>query len=162
MALLIISKLASVNGRCREAQAKKRLSLRMHVRQKKNRSGTISVVIVSKAHSIYREVKSFGTSDSEEKVSVLLQEAENWLHSHGGQQELDFEDFKGRELEETERVIKLKGRELSVGKVLDTAKTITAIRVNMPENRKVYTKTLFLTEKHQALKPLFELEKQGK
>jgi transposase len=77
----------------------------MHVRRKKNRSGSISVVVVSKAHGRYREVKSFGSSDSQEKISVLVQEAENWLRSYEGQQELDFEDSKGRELEETARVI---------------------------------------------------------
>jgi len=58
---------------------------------------------------------------------------------------------------ELERIIKLKGIELSAAKVLEAAKTITTIRVNMPENNKVYTKTLFLTEKHQTIKPLFEL-----
>ena len=62
---------------------------------------------------------------------------------------------------ELERVIKLKEIGLSVDKVLDAAKTITTIRVNMPENRKVYTKTLFLTKRHQAIKPLFEPEKLG-
>ena len=63
---------------------------------------------------------------------------------------------------ELERIIKLKGIGLSVDKVLDVAKTITTIRVNMPENRKVYTKTLFLTERHQAIKPLFEMAESGK
>ena len=62
---------------------------------------------------------------------------------------------------ELERIIKSKGISLSVGKVLEAAKTVTTIRVNMPENRKIYTKTLFLTEKHQVIKLLFEPEKQG-
>jgi hypothetical protein len=62
---------------------------------------------------------------------------------------------------ELERVIKLNGIGMSVDKVLDAAKTITTIRVNMPENRKVYTKTLFLTEKHLAIKTLFEPQKIG-
>ncbi|MDR2138497.1 MAG: IS1634 family transposase, partial [Tannerella sp.] len=57
---------------------------------------------------------------------------------------------------ELERIIRLKGIDMSVDKVLDTAKTITTIRVNMPENGKVYTKTLFLTEKQHKIKPLFE------
>ena len=50
---------------------------------------------------------------------------------------------------------------LSVDKVLDAARTITTIRVNMPENRKVYTKTLFLSEKHRAIKQLFDLARPG-
>ena len=39
--------------------------------------------------------------------------------------------------------------------MLEVAKTITTIRVRMPENGTYFTKTLFLTEKHLAVKPLF-------
>ena len=46
---------------------------------------------------------------------------------------------------------------MSVDKVLEAAKTITTIRVRMPENGTYFTKTLFLTEKHLAVKPLFDL-----
>ena len=59
---------------------------------------------------------------------------------------------------ELERIIKSKGIGISVDKVLDAAKTRTTIRVNMPENRRIYIKTLFLTEKHLAIKPLFQRE----
>lgn len=98
----------------------------MHVRRKKNRSGTVSVVVVSKARGRYHEVKSFGTSDSEEKLSSLVQEAENWLRSYEGQQELDFEDTKGREVEETERVIDnmnavlINGTQLLLNRIYDS------------------------------------------
>ena len=44
---------------------------------------------------------------------------------------------------------------MSVDNVLEAAKTITTIRVRMPENGTYFTKTLFLTEKHLAVKPLF-------
>ena len=50
---------------------------------------------------------------------------------------------------------------LSVDKVLDIAKTITTIRVNMPKNHEVYTKTLFLSDEQNAIKPLFDLSKLG-
>ena len=46
---------------------------------------------------------------------------------------------------------------MSVDKVLETAKTITTIRVRMPENGTYFTKTLFLTEKHLSVKTLFDL-----
>ena len=62
---------------------------------------------------------------------------------------------------ELERLIKLKDMDMSVGKVLDAAKTITTIRVNMPKNGKIYTKTLFLTKRHQTIKLLFEPNEQG-
>ena len=38
-----------------------------------------------------------------------------------------------------ERIIKEKNIDLSVGKVLDAVKTITTIRVKMPENVEIYT-----------------------
>lgn len=46
---------------------------------------------------------------------------------------------------------------MSVDKVLDAAKTITTIRVRVPENGTFFTKVLFLTEKHQAINPFFNL-----
>ena len=59
---------------------------------------------------------------------------------------------------ELERIIKVKKIALSVGKTLEAAKTITTIRVKMPESGKFYTKTLFLSEKHREIQSLFELE----
>ena len=58
---------------------------------------------------------------------------------------------------ELERLIAINKIGMSVDKVLEAAKTITTIRVRMPENRTTFTKTLFLTEKHYAVKPLFDL-----
>lgn len=58
---------------------------------------------------------------------------------------------------ELERLIGINKIAMSVDKVLDAAKTITTIRVRMPENGTYFTKTLFLTEKHLAVKPLFHL-----
>ena len=57
---------------------------------------------------------------------------------------------------ELERVIAVNKIGMSVDKVLDAAKTITTIRVRLPENNTTFTKTLFLTEKHLAIKPLFD------
>ena len=58
---------------------------------------------------------------------------------------------------ELERLIAINKIGMSVDKVLDAAKTITTIRVTMPENGTYFTKTLFLTEKHLAVKPLLDL-----
>lgn len=70
----------------------------MFVRKKTNRSGTISVVVVSKAHGKFTEVKKFGVAKSEEEADEMFRKAQSWLHTHDGQQELDFEDRKGRKL----------------------------------------------------------------
>lgn len=47
----------------------------MYVRKKKNRSGTISVVVVSKSSGKYEEIKSFGTADSIEGTENLCDAA---------------------------------------------------------------------------------------
>ncbi|GHS91745.1 hypothetical protein FACS1894174_05130 [Bacteroidia bacterium] len=77
----------------------------MYVRKKKNRSGTISVVVVSKTLGKYKEVKCLGTANTEDEAETLCNDAQKWIHAYAGQQELDFNDVKGREREETERVI---------------------------------------------------------
>ena len=59
---------------------------------------------------------------------------------------------------EQERIIASLGIKLSVDKVLDIAKTITTLRVHMPNNRSFYTKTMFLTDDHRAIRPLFEVD----
>ena len=77
----------------------------MFVRKKNNRSGTISVVVVSKSHGKFTEVKKFGVAKSPEEADELFQKAQLWLRTHDGQQELDFDDRKGKEVEETERFL---------------------------------------------------------
>ena len=77
----------------------------MYVRKKHNRSGSTSVVVVIIASGKYKEIKSFGFSTSEEKIDSLCEQAATWIRSFGGQQELDFDDRKGKEMEETERFL---------------------------------------------------------
>ena len=48
---------------------------------------------------------------------------------------------------------------MSVDHVLDVAKTITTIKIRMPENGASFTKTLFLTDKHRTIMSLFDLSK---
>ena len=43
-------------------------------------------------------------------------------------------------------------------KVLDIARTIATLRVHMPNNRSFYTKTMFLTDSHRAIRQLFEVD----
>lgn len=57
---------------------------------------------------------------------------------------------------ELERIIAFNNIDMSVDHVLDAAKTITTIRIKLPESRTYLTGTLFLTEKQLAIKPLFD------
>ena len=50
----------------------------------------------------------------------------------------------------------LAGIPLSTDKVIDIAKTIITMRIRMPENGGCFTKTMFLTERHMSIMPLFD------
>lgn len=56
---------------------------------------------------------------------------------------------------ELERMLKINGINLSVGKVLDIAKTITTVKINLPASKTTMTKTMFLTSKHKSIEMLF-------
>ena len=60
---------------------------------------------------------------------------------------------------ELQRIISLHGGiNLSADKVLNIAKTIPTIKVNMPYNDEQRVVTLFLTEDHKLIKPLFDIK----
>ena len=46
--------------------------------------------------------------------------------------------------------------DMSVDTVIKIAKTITTIRLRLPLNEKIITKTMLLTPEHRSLKPLFD------
>mgnify|MGYP006959865299 CR=1 FL=1 len=48
---------------------------------------------------------------------------------------------------------------MSVDHVLNVAKTITTIKIQMPKNGAFFTKTLFPTDKHRTIMSLFDLSK---
>lgn len=60
---------------------------------------------------------------------------------------------------ELERLIEINKIEMSVDHVLDVAKTITTIKIRMPKDKAIFTKTLFLTDKHRNIMSLFDLSK---
>ena len=62
-------------------------------------------MLISKRHGQYVEVKNFGTAEAAEDIDRLYAVAQKWLTTNGGQQTIDFDDLRGREFEETQRVI---------------------------------------------------------
>lgn len=97
----------------------------MYPRKKPNRSGTITVVVVSKTQGKIRYVRNFGTAATDEDADILMEKARQWIRSHDGQQELDFDDIRGREQEETVRVLDnmdaiiINGTQLLLNRVYD-------------------------------------------
>lgn len=79
----------------------------MFPRKKKNRTGTISVVVVDKSRGGFKEVKSFGVAKTEEEADRLYAKASEWVRRFGGQQEIDFAQSSIIEQEflESERVL---------------------------------------------------------
>ncbi|GHT01611.1 hypothetical protein AGMMS49525_02830 [Bacteroidia bacterium] len=57
---------------------------------------------------------------------------------------------------ELERILRLKGINLSVDKVLDIAKTITTLKIKLPICNESMTKTMLLTPKHLSIVALFD------
>ena len=57
---------------------------------------------------------------------------------------------------ELERIIYKLGMDMSVDTLLKIAKTITTIRLRLPLNGSMLTRTMLLTPEHKSLKPLFD------
>ena len=79
----------------------------MFPRKKKNRTGTISVVVVDKSRGGFKEIKSFGVAKTEEEAGRLYSKASEWVRRYGGQQEIDFvqSSIVQQEFLESERVL---------------------------------------------------------
>lgn len=97
----------------------------MFVRKKRNRSGTISVVVVSKAHGKFKELKTFGVAHSDEQADVFFEQAHLWIRSYEGQQAFDFDEALVHELQDTTRLVNnidsilINGTQLLLNRIYD-------------------------------------------
>jgi transposase len=57
---------------------------------------------------------------------------------------------------ELERVLKISHVNMSVDRVLDIAKTITTIKINLPISGNTLTQTMLLTQRHKSIAQLFD------
>jgi transposase len=57
---------------------------------------------------------------------------------------------------ELERVLKISHINMSVDKVLEIAKTVTTIKINLPISGNAMTKTMLLTQRHRSIAQLFD------
>ena len=63
----------------------------MFIRQKKNKSGVISVQVISKSNGKYKVAKTIGSTSDAIILAKLMTEAELWLEQKQGMFELDFD-----------------------------------------------------------------------
>jgi hypothetical protein len=54
----------------------------MFVRRKKNRSGSVSVIVVSKERGRFRELQTIGVSSEDAEVKRLCREGQQWIREH--------------------------------------------------------------------------------
>ena len=64
----------------------------MFVRKKKNRSGTVSVVVADKSSGKFKELKTIGVSSAPDEIARLEVKARQWIDGYSGQLTLDFDE----------------------------------------------------------------------
>lgn len=93
----------------------------MFIRQKKNKSGVISIQIIDKSSGKYKLLKTIGSSSVPSEIDRLLLEAKNWIQLKSGTQQLDFTNYQHHTslvLDGIEQITLL-GPELLLGKIFD-------------------------------------------
>lgn len=62
------------------------------MRKKKNRSGTVSVIVADKSSGEFKELKTIGVSSDPNEIARLEIKARRWIDEYTGQQSLDFNE----------------------------------------------------------------------
>lgn len=93
----------------------------MFVRQKKNKSGVVSVQIIDKSSGSYKVFKTIGSSEHELVIENLVLKAKEWIKDYMGSMSLDFYDYKTHTELVLEGIdqINVQGTELLLGKIFD-------------------------------------------
>lgn len=93
----------------------------MFIRQKKNKSGVVSVQVIDKSNGKYTVAKTIGSSADANTLVGLMAEAELWVEQKLGLKELDFAqtDLLLERFIQSIQQIKIVGIELLLGKLFD-------------------------------------------
>ena len=73
----------------------------MFVRQKKNKSGSMSVIVVRKEKGRYKLVKTMGSSSDPQEIESLSRQGKEWIRRQTGMSDM-FADAEGRSREKGE------------------------------------------------------------
>lgn len=95
----------------------------MFVRCKKNKSGTVSVQVISKSEGLYRVVKTIGSSADSDEIFRLKQLALEYILTFNGQQTFPFDQQSDEQFYNSIYIsiqeVKLLGPELILGRIFD-------------------------------------------
>lgn len=111
--------------------------------------------VVAQYHSLWYVERAFRITKGNLEARPIFHFTERRIEAHICICFIAYKVYK-----ELQRIIALQGEiKLSVDKVLDITKTIPTIRISLPYNGDERTQTLFLTDKHKLIEPLFDIEK---
>lgn len=95
----------------------------MYWRKKKNKSGVISIQVIEKSSGKYKLIKTIGSSDNQAEIDRLSAQAQEFINSYGGQQQLNFvlgDDQRYFDsIYENIQQVQLLGPEMVLGKLFD-------------------------------------------
>ena len=110
--------------------------------------------VVAQYHSLWYVERAFRVTKGNLEARPIFHFTEKRIEAHICICFIAYKVYK-----ELQRIIALHGGiGLSVDKVIDIAKTILTIKIRMPYNEEERTQTLFLTDKHRQIKPLFDIK----
>ena len=110
--------------------------------------------VVAQYHSLWYVERAFRVTKGNLEARPIFHFTEKRIEAHICICFIAYKVYK-----ELQRIIDLQGGiNLSVDRVLDIAKTIPTIKIQMPYNNEERTQTLFLTDKQKSIKPLFDIK----
>ena len=110
--------------------------------------------VVAQYHSLWYVERAFRVTKGNLEARPIFHFTEKRIEAHICICFIAYKVYK-----ELQRIIKLHGGiNLSVDKVIDIAKTIPTIKLSLPYGDAERVKTLFLTEKHLQIMPLFDIK----
>ena len=110
--------------------------------------------VVAQYHSLWYVERAFRVTKGNLEARPIFHFTEKRIEAHICICFIAYKVYK-----ELQRIIALHGGiNLSVDKVLDIAKTIPTIRIRLPYNNETRSQTLFLTDRHRRIKPLFDIK----
>ncbi len=113
--------------------------------------------IIAAYNNLFNVERSFRISKSKLEIRPIFHFTEKRIKAHIAICFVALKIYK-----ELERLLKLNDINLSVDKVLEIAKTIVTIRVRLNNDKydddNIYSETIFVTNRHRLLEPLFSKE----
>lgn len=93
----------------------------MFVREKLNKSGSISVQVIYKSSKKYKVVKTFGSSANPNEILALKNEANRWIHGQTGQVAINFDNQRAKTQQVLDKIDQVKsvGIDLLLNSIYD-------------------------------------------